>query len=486
MTVVIAETRASNLKTALLKFGPMKIMAILCGLVFFKLSNEIYTKEQFGEISLVNNTFSLITSLLFGWVGYVIIRFYPEYEKKGELQNFIKTIYTVQLFLVALVIVCCILFAILVRKDTNWILEIQIFGYPLSIASLNLANLYQMGNEGRKYNGIQIVGIIVTYGLSFVFLLFTDFVMEATFIGLAISNMIYAFMLGKYFKQNKIGQSVFDKTIIHKVVRYGVAQSLVSIGASILAVGDRAIINHYLGFESGGVYSTMYRFGEMSILLLLSVFGGVFGPYVFNTLATSGKEKAYYIIGEAKIIYLIAITPVVLYLCYVPELSTIVVDDKYGNDLYILPWIVVGVVLYGYAQITGLYFQIMLKSKYLVYSVFLAAGFNVMCNFLLIPRLGLLGAGIANFLSYLFYVVLIYYFCRREELIQLFAVNIVKIILAVIIAFTATHFATIIAGGSSVENFTICSIAIILFYVLLFLFGETNSVKLLRILTKKI
>lgn len=173
---------------------------------------------------------------------------------------------------------------------------------------------------------------------------------------------------------------------------------------------DRFFIEYYLGLKSVGIYSAGYKVGSI-ISIMIIAFNLNWQPYYLKIQDDKNFSKNIKTISQ---IFFIIIIYTASFMClFVDGLISVqlfgfyIIGESFWESMIIIPWITFGYVFYGLyvLQAPSLY----IKNKQNWTPVFWGTGtiINIILNIILIPRLGILGAAIATFISYALMFVLI-------------------------------------------------------------------------------
>ena len=165
------------------------------------------------------------------------------------------------------------------------------------------------------------------------------------------------------------------------------------------------------------MYSIAYKFAGI-LLFVNAAFGQAWNPIALKLKNDDAKDRvAYSRVFSGWFFFLtIAGSAIVL---FGNEALRLLTPREYWTAAPALAPLVMGVVLSGTTQITGLGISLENRTRLFAGAAWTTALVNVLLNFLLIPRFGALGAGIATFLSYALLTGLYLYWSQRLHPIPL-------------------------------------------------------------------
>jgi O-antigen/teichoic acid export membrane protein len=192
------------------------------------------------------------------------------------------------------------------------------------------------------------------------------------------------------------------------------------ISKDVLMLGDRYLLQYYLGSTAVAVYSAGYNAATLATSLLIGPLRLAVVPMYLETWHREGGEATSRLLGQALKHYAALAIPLALgFSWYRTEIISLLASAKYAEAATIVPYIVFPLLFHGgYAvYAAGLYIQ--KRTVFLMSSMLVAAGVNVALNVLLIPRFQLFGAALATLVAYVLLAVWAYFSARRHVRVPL-------------------------------------------------------------------
>lgn len=230
-----------------------------------------------------------------------------------------------------------------------------------------------------------------------------------------------------------------------------------SLAAGVLVV-VRALIIRQAGIEAAGLYQAAYAISALNASLVLSAMATDYFPRLSSTEADreasatliNQQLHAALLMASPLLLGMSAAAPLVLHLLYSGEFTA-------GADL--LRWQLTGELL----KLPGWAMAFLLiarsdKSRFLIVETSFALLF-VAASFVLLPRLGLAGAGIGYAFAYLAYSMLVAVMCgrrhdgaiSRQNIVHLAAIGTAMLVLALVgeaLPWAAAALGSMAAAGS--------------------------------------
>ena len=256
---------------------------------------------------------------------------------------------------------------------------------PLLGTAAGVAIVYVLGEEGVA------LAIVVTAGL-----------------GLAVSWW--------YVRQVPVARPVLLRSeVVHEagaLLKLGFAfmtSGMLMMGA---AYAVRTIVLRIEGLEAAGLYHAAWTLGGLYVGIVLQAMGTDFYPRLVGTIADDGESNRL-VNEQARISLLLAGPGVIATLAFAPLALWLLYSPGFVAATEVLRWICLGIALRVVAWPIG-YIIVARNARALFIATELFwAILNVGLTLVLVRSLGLEGAGVAFFLSYVAHGIVVYAIVRR-------------------------------------------------------------------------
>lgn len=338
-----------------------------------------------------------------------------------------------------------IIFIVLVLMKSNEITIIitLLFAIEQIIKKfVELMNATFQAFEEGKYQGIlnTIMNILL-----FIFILIAIYC-DLGLYGIAFAYIlanILALIYGYYILNKYIAKPnyEFDKTFCKNVTLAAIPFAATAVLTSIYYSIDMVMLTNMVGNYATGIYNATYK-----LISVLTLFYGIYTAVIFPVMSKFYKndEKMLLVSYEKSIKYLmLVIIPLAIATMFY---SADIIHLIYGNEyeaassiLSILIWTVCLLFISGAGNslLNASYKEVSVTKIY-----FIAAVFNVVLNFILIPYLSYIGAAITTVLSDVLIVIIqsyvIYKLDHRPN--KKLYIDVMKIIIGSIILGIALYF----------------------------------------------
>ena len=224
-----------------------------------------------------------------------------------------------------------------------------------------------------------------------------------------ISSMTVANLLGALYLlfRLKLYSYIDFKLVDHKLLKemYKYSIPLVPNGISwwIVNVSDRSIISFVLGASYNGIYAISNKFSTI-ISSLTGVFNLSWAESAALHINSPDRDEFFSDITNSVLKLFSALG--ILMLAMIPFVYPILIDKKFSDGYYYIPFLVLGCV---FNVAICLYSQVYLAkklSKQVAVTAIIGAIINIVINVLFIKKIGLYAAAVSTTISY--FVMMLY------------------------------------------------------------------------------
>ena len=420
-------------KTAILN-TVANCISLVVGMIMIPIVTRVLSTEQMGIantfISTRNTVVIIITCSVYAYVHKAMIEF------KDEKKSYIFSI--IVFSILAVVISFCI--SLIFKEKLMKLLSLDNFLYYwLYISCLGFA-LYSIADYYCIFqNKYYIVAMIVlsvgpisqflSVGLSYVLendkyigrVIGLDFV----YLLVAVCLIVWMFVGRRPKFKTKYVKTTLAFTI--PIIPHLLSQM-------VLTQCDLVMISYFCGSSKSGIYSMGHTVGFLALTVMSQIMAS-WSPWVYRRM----EDKEFKtIFDNSKLIVLVGAYISIGLLTISTELIKIFLTDVYSPCIYIVPTLVVAM-FFQFIYIFVYDFQFFnKKAKSISASSIVAAIFNLITNYIFIPKFGFLAAGFTTLASYFVLLMINYFFTVRiginkvYDIKQLFAWTIVVGVYALI------------------------------------------------------
>ncbi|MFQ5648936.1 MAG: oligosaccharide flippase family protein [bacterium] len=286
------------------------------------------------------------------------------------------------------------------------------------------------------YTSLKFVNVVINVALNIYFIVYLKQGVQGMFLANVWSSGCTFGLLSLILVRHiSFRFSIVD---LRALLRFGLPFLPSTLSVVILDLIDRPLLERLAGLEATGIYNAGAKLG-MFMALMVTAFRFAWHPFF---LSTSKQENAKEIF--AKVLTYFTTINAAVFLTLVFFLDQIVRFKFFGmpligadflDGLRVVPLILLSYVFYGmYVNfIVGIYLEE--KTHYLPLITFAGAAVNIATNIILIPRIGMMGAGWARLSGHLVMCVMLYLFAQRFYTIRYEFDRLLKLAVVVGVAF---------------------------------------------------
>ena len=190
----------------------------------------------------------------------------------------------------------------------------------------------------------------------------------------------------------------FDRVHLHTALALGLPMLPHLLSHWVLSLSDRLVVGILLDARQVGLYSMGYQFGVLLGIALGETNRAVLPAY---GRAVSSKSARQELSATATTQILLAAVLGASVALLAPPVIRLILPASYYPAAIVVPTVALGYIFFGWYYVPMNAVSIIAgDTKYVSIPTLFAAGLNVGLNFLLIPRWGIIAAGINTAISY--------------------------------------------------------------------------------------
>ena len=386
------------------------------------LSMAIYTRmlstSQFGSYGIYSTTYMVLGLFLFDWLGQGIMRFFPEYDHKGELRLLGSAIAGFVLALAVLLIMAAGILS-LVRREASFLigaLFVLSTGLVLTTTSVLKAKL-----RSDLYLKMSSSVTAAQFALSVVLLWFFRSFWMLFVARIIVNTLIVALFATRPAVRLGIGT---DKPLpavangLRAMFMYGLPIILTGLCSKGLQISDRYFVDFFLGKDQTGIYIANYMICDTIGTVLFAPIMMATHNTVINLYAQDQIDRVKVLLLDIKKTILVLTLPICSYLAiFHRESSLVFISPSFAVGSAVLPVVTLGTIIFNYAMYNFKIFEFQLKSSEITKLMLVSFLLNIGLNFFVIRRFGIMGAALSTLLAYALLGVLSWATNRRKRFV---------------------------------------------------------------------
>ncbi len=271
-----------------------------------------------------------------------------------------------------------------------------------------MLTLFRLEERARAFFTTTIVNVLVTIALTIVLVVGAGEGARGLLLGSYASGA--TFVLGLIVLQRRRLSLLFDRALLRRLLRFGLPTMPAEVSLYLLNFVDRIIIVRTVGLAEAGLYSLAIKFAQ-AVNILVRGFQLAWPP-----LAYSIRDD-----GEARRAYATVVTLFVAGCAFVVTgmwlfsrwIVRALAAPKFFDSYEAVGLISTAVTLYAVYMVLVVILGRTGRTEFNLPATLAALAANVALNLILVPPLGIVGAGLALVASYIVVLALMYGFTQR-------------------------------------------------------------------------
>jgi len=393
----------------IIKYAPSKFIGFVGNALIVPVYTNILQPEQYGLYSLSIALLSFLCILFSDWIGLSGLRFFRQYQLTEDIPKYMTTLVSMLTFNIILMFVVAYFFQDnfynFFHIPVKYFFAILFLIIPVAIRAL-LFQLIRAQLKSMSFTLSTIVNQFLTIGLSVFFVKFFNMGAMGMLLGMGVSIslidllLIYQSNIIKWFKFQKI-----EWKFLLPIFKYGIPIAATSLSAWIINQSNKFIMNGISGFSDAGLVGVGYG---LTLPMLMTIFATITVaaiPRIINMYEE--KIDVRPIISRFTGYYLLISLPIVIVMTlYSNQYVSIFANEKFYMAYKLIPYFSFGTFFLALTDYTTLQYHLANKT-YIDFIIKLVSGIvGVILNIILIPKMGLLGVGLATLIANCLYFLL--------------------------------------------------------------------------------
>jgi O-antigen/teichoic acid export membrane protein len=409
--------------------------------------------EEYGVVSLVYAFIAFLNIFYHYGLESAFLRFYSKaglsegHEKKDVFTTVYSSILITSIAFTLILWIASPAISHGILNSDNYTNIIRMTAGILFLDALYLIPLHylRINNKAAVFTLITLINVLINVGLNIYLIRYRGMGIEAVFISnLIASGFSFLVLLPTVFK-NWNGK--FSTGLWKKLILFGLPFVPSGLSSMIIELSDRYMLQWFKGLEDVGLYSAGHKLGIFMMLIVMA-FRFAWQPFFLQKHDDPTAPRLF-----SKIMTWFVFLMTIVFLLVSFFIKEIVAFEIFGRHIiaqaYWAGVAVVPLILAAYL-FNGIYINfhpsIFYTGKTWVISIIvgIAALINIVLNLILIPKIGMIGAGVSSLSAYVFMAVCTFMIVRKwisvpYEWINLSIMFILTLVLTLIFFIVGIH-----------------------------------------------
>lgn len=387
-------------KIAAYSLGPLG--AGILSIISLPLITWIYPVEDVGRISMLQVVTSFCTLLFCFGLDQSYVREYHEYENKPKL---LKLSITPGLFI--LTICCGLLLVINSRLIAQWLYDIpstylsitSVICLIASFISRFLSLILRMQEKALAYSMSQLLPKLLFLSFLIITLLLGFKKNIYNLIAAQTLSIVAIFIVLSWNTKREWGSSIKLQITwieLRPLLFYGIPLVIGGLSSWGLKVMDRLFLRSMSSFTELGIYSVTMSIAGAAVIFS-NIFNTIWAPLVFKWIKEGADLNK---VDEISSHLLAAIYFITVLSGLFSWLLPLFLPKDYTDSQHLITICILGPLFYTLSETTAIGISIVRKTNLLMIASFGAMIVNGAGNYLLVPKIGALGAAISTAIAF--------------------------------------------------------------------------------------
>jgi O-antigen/teichoic acid export membrane protein len=397
--------------------GFAEIFVSFGGIILIPLLTKTLGAYGYGLWQQAMVTIGILSPLASFGLNNALVRFLPAKKQKNDKQQLFLSIlffkFTISILLLSLFIVFSERIAHYFFNNETSIVLITGFIFLIGGTNILCQFYFRSLRKIKIYSLFRIIDSYAKIAVAYYMILIGKGIFGALQGYLCVEIIFLFIYLGIIISE--IGFSVPKFSDLKQYLKYGIPLIPTGISLWMIMFSDRYVISYYMEFSNVGVYSAAYNVGFL-FFMIVELFDFVLMPTIAKFYDEGNVEKVKTYLRFVFKIYLLLAIPAIVGLSFLSKqiLVFFTTAQIAENGWLITPIIAISSLFSGLFVIYDKPLRMSKKTSKIGLIVTITAILNLLLNFGLIPRYGILGAAIATLISYCFSASIIIIFSVKE------------------------------------------------------------------------
>lgn len=451
-------------------YGVGNVLNKMVGFFMIPIYTHFLSTADYGTLELLDLCLTLMGLVLTMWMNASIIRHYYDYEDKKDRDQVISTILLLSFGIGVVVaaggIYCARPLSALILKtpDLHFFVTLISLSF-LTSCLITVCRSYLRARQRSTFVVVtDIVNLVITLSLNIYLIAFRRIGVVGVLYSSLIATTLIAAVLTVYILQDVGISFSFDK--MKSTIIFGAPLVLTSIATFTINFSDRFFLRHFSTISEVGIYALGYKFGFMLSFLVVQPFDMIWAARMYEIHKRSDEQEVFAKVFEY---YSLLLVTVALGLSIViKEVVAVIAAPSFSAAYKVVPIVALAYIFQGMNRyvVTGAY--IGKRTLHLGTIGGISAVINMVLNFFLIGRFGMMGAAWATAFSFFLLAGLTYVASQKVYPITY---NFSRVAMPLAVAVALYLLSTLIVTPSLLLSVTLKFAIFLLFPLVLYVLG---------------
>lgn len=401
-----------NLLSHSARYAAGSVFTMFVGMASFAILTRNLAVEDYGKLSLITITITLIVALAKLGMSHATVRFYS--DASGDNPDITLRSYYGTVLLSALgaglffALGTAAITYILARN--GWIdnrlaplMQIASSMVFLRVAFSAVQNIFRAEERSGLFATYQALSRLTWLSVITAITIFVGLTLKLTIVAMLVSDTIVVTVaVFVALRRRPVSVQDFSPTLLKSMLVYGLPLLGMEAAELIHQTADRYVINGFLGSEAVGIYSASYTLSEYANSLIALPASLAILPMFLRIHSQEGAQATSDFLRRSVMFAAIIFPAVVAGAAAIaPDVLLVLSGEHYAQGAGLVPIIIASLFIGASLPIFAASLEIRKMTKVIFAIAALGAIVNLGLNFVLVPIYGTTGAACSTLFSYL-------------------------------------------------------------------------------------
>lgn len=389
-------------------YGFGSALQSLVGFIFIPLYTKYYTPEIYGTFSLISISGTFAATVFSFGAPSSLARSYFDYSSEEERKKVVSTSLLIGfsglLILSLLSWMVAPVLSVKLFSDARYAPHLILTGVSSGLSIINncLYIVLRYKRRSLMVTGINLFSILIQSALIFEFLVALNWGVLSPIVGGLMAQSSQLILL-LFVARRDLSLRILPKELGVQL-KFGLQAILIGIGMYSLDWTNRFLIKKFCSLHDVGIYTLAYQLGSVINIALILPFSLIWAPMRMEYLKDEDSSNFFCLITDYYAFIGLSLT--VFVTLFAPELLALISSrQEYTQAYFLIPFVMLGLLLYGAINIVDIGIYAARKPFYIAIIYWLAGLLNAGLASILFPRWGYLSAGLLLVFSNTFMLV---------------------------------------------------------------------------------
>lgn len=393
------EQNSKKFMKNLVGFSVGPIVGAILSFITVPITTYLVSPTDFGKAAMYTMGYTISSLFIFLGLDQAFVREYNEHENKNNLFWNSLIFPLLFSFLLALIYIVFYKPISLLMFDSIERFVIIILALSLPFAIINRFNLLvlRMEEKAKVYSLLNILNKVSSIIILIPYLMFVDKSFKGIIIATFLNLVLFCIIEIYYVKHIWNVNFKLDKRLLEKLFKFGIPLVPATIIGWVFTSMDRLALRQWSTFDEIGIYSAAFK-----IVAVLGILQQAFCTSWVPTALKWHREKIsndkYVQVSET------ILTVMVMLFSFIILFKDVIIrllSSNYSTAANSVPFLLLFPIMYTISETTTLGITFSRKTYYNIVISLISAVINYIGNYILVPKLGSLGASISTGISYI-------------------------------------------------------------------------------------